>query len=137
MAENKLNYDTAQQEIADWLEFKHISPRKREENADMEEILIDNMQMGFLTKNEDYSLTYKLKEPVQTDEGEIRLSELTFKPRIRVSELNKRLKGVKVNDAEKRQLAYIAAVTGESTGILGQMFSEDFECCAAIVNYFL
>lgn len=135
--ENKFSYDQAQAEIAEWLEFKHISERKRNDNADFEEVLIDKMCQGLLKKNEDNSLTYSLQEPVKTEDGEIILDTLTFKPRIRVSDLNKRLKGVKPSDIEGRQLAYIAAITGESSGKISSIYTEDFETCAAIVNYFL
>jgi len=136
MAE-KLSYDQAQKEISEWLGFKHISERKRKDNEDQEEVLIDNMTQGLLSVNDDKSLRYKLKEPLKSEDGDVLMEEINFKPRIRVSELNKRLKGIKANDIEGRMLAYIAAITGENTGKIGQLYTEDYEVCSAIVNYFL
>jgi len=133
----KIDYEVAQQEIAEWLEFKHVSERKRADNEESEEVLVDNLAEGYLKVNENKSLEYTLKEPVQDDDGNVVLEKLTFKPRIRVGELNNRLKGVKPTDVEKRQLAYIAAVTNEAPGKLSKIFTEDYELCSAVINYFL
>jgi hypothetical protein len=99
--------------------------------------LVDNIEAGYLTVNDDNSLTYKLKVPIENEDGEVAREELKFKPRITVRDRNKYMKGIKPTDSEGRQIALVAALTGENKGIISHLYDEDWEVCSAIMLYFL
>lgn len=133
----KVTNEVAAQDFERWLSFKHISDRKREENSQYGAQITEAIQDGVIEVTEDHELKYTLPEPIKDDDGGVICKELFFKPRIRVEKLNDKLKAYKPTDADGRVLAHISALTGESAGIIGKMYSDDYKLCEAIVMYFL
>ena len=135
--DNKMSLELATQEFEKWLEYKKVKSRKREVNKDQEEILIDAISNGNLVVTDEFNLSYELEFPIKNEDGDISLGVLTFKPRLRVSDINSKMKGVKSNDVDGRVLGYIAASTNQNTGLLKRLDMEDYGICQAVIMYFL
>lgn len=129
--------EVAVQDFERWLNSKRIKDSKREANKDFETIIVEAIMDGILIVEKDNCLTYNFPEPLLSDKGEELLSKLVFKPRIRVHELNTKLRGVKSDDGDARILAYVAAITGQANGLISKLYTEDYTICQAIVMYFL
>ena len=134
---SKIAKEVAVQDFEQWLSVKRINATKREEKKDFENIIVDAICDRILVLEKDNVFTMKLPDPVKSDAGADLLSELKFKPRLRVHELNAKLKGVKPEDGDGRILAYISAITGQNSGLISKMFTEDYTLCQAIAMYFL
>ncbi len=133
----KISLDQAQQEVQSWLDYKKITDREREKMQEFEDVLIDNIVDGHLSLDEKYNFHYNMKFPVMDEDGNEALSELTFKPRLDVLSKDKALRGVKSDDSEGRQIAYVSALTDKAKGLLKKMDTEDNKVCTAIIMYFL
>lgn len=134
---SKVDNQTATMEITRWLDFKKVGEKKREDNQQFIDSLIEAVENGSVTIDEKNNLVYTLPDPVLSDDDEPVLETLTFKPRITVKELNSKLKGVKTDDADGRILAYVSAITGENAGTISRMYSEHYAVCTSIVMFFL
>lgn len=133
----KVDLEVAKKDFEKWLDFKKIRERKREDNADFGEKIIDGIVSGDIIVKDDCKLNVKLRFPL-LDENKKPVHEvLIFKPRIQVWELNKKLKGVKADDGDGRIAAYIAALTEINKGLVEKMDTEDSSLCQSIVMYFL
>ncbi len=137
MKEQKVSLEQAQAEVQEWLDYKKITDREREKMQEFEDVLIDNIVDGYLQIDESYNFTYQMKFPIQDEDGNEALSKLTFKPRLDVLSKDKALRGVKSDDSEGRQIAYVSALTNVAKGLLKKMDTEDNKVCTAIIMYFL
>lgn len=139
MTNTKVSPDVAIIDFERWLSIKKIKEQKRNENSKskFEDIIISAIVEGDLTIDDAGYITHKLSFPIKNDEGEETLTQLRFMPRIPVKLLNIKLKGVDPSDGDKRQLAYMSALTNVNMGLLGNLDSEDHRVCQAIVMYFL
>ena len=133
----KVAIEVATAEFENWLELKKIGEKKRTENAAFGDVIIENITTGTLKFDANSNLIFTLPEPLKDDEGAVFLAELVFKPRIRVHELNAKLKGIKADDVDGRIAAYIAAITSQNIGVVGKLYTEDYSICQAIAMYFL
>ena len=126
----KVDLKAAKSEFDGWLSFKRIKESKRKQNDSFEEIIVDAIVNGDLSIDSNKVMTLKIVDHES-------LKELKFKPRIKVRELNIKLKPFKSDDADGRILAYIAAITDQNTGIISGLYTEDYTVCQAIAMYFL
>ena len=131
---SKVNRELAEETVNKWLEHKRVKQAKRENYA----ASIDNMtaavEDGSLILNEEtFDLEYSLDYPI----GESKIGVLKFKPRVTVGEINKRLKGVSPKDADGRVVAYVAALTGQNTGVIEMLDTSDYDICQAISVFFM
>jgi hypothetical protein len=133
----KINTETATAELNKWLDFKNVKEKKRIEYATFGENIIETIESGNIILNEKNEIEYTLNSPILAESGAPVLSVLTFKPRLRVAELNAKLKGVNATDADARVMAYIAAATDQNTGLLSKMYTDDYSVCQSIIMYFL
>ena len=140
----KLTKEQAKAEFDKWAEFKHLRENKRKAFEAQEEIITEALQYGDIVLKDDFTLEYKLIYPIQTDTGEEVVSVLKFKPRIRKQDMISHYRGIKVDDADKRVLATIAALVDKSEStipitknLIGKLYTEDMEICEAIAVYFL
>ena len=134
---SKIAREVAEQEFEKWLDFKKVKSTKRLESKDQGEQIISAIENGSIIIDEKNNLVLTLDFPVEDSSGNVTLSTLKFSPRLRVVDLNKRLKGFKADDVDGRVLAYAAALTGENTGIIGCLDTEDYRIVGNIVMYFL
>lgn len=128
--------EVAINDINEWLDAKKISSKKRVLQVEQIESLVSEVEDGNLSFDpETKSLTYKLKFPL---EGEnLNLSELKFKYRITSNDLAPYLKGVKPSDADGRLAAYICALTGQNSGYIRKLDTEDLSIAQSIAVFFL
>lgn len=134
----KITRENATNEVNAWLDYKNVSQRKREENQDSIEDLIDFLVDGTLSINDNTNeITHNLKVPLTGAEGQTLESELVYKARMTVKDLNVHLKGVKANDADGRVMAYICALTGQSRNILNLMDTVDYSIAGSLVVFYI
>lgn len=134
---SKVDRIQSEEEFNKWLNFKRIRSTKKKSNKDFGDQIIDAIEEGDLIIDEDYNLSYKLCVPSEDEKGTEVLSELKFKPRLKVRDLNTKLKGVKSDDGDGRIVAYVAAITDQPAGMIRNLDTSDYGICQAIVMYFL
>jgi len=131
----KVAKEVAKAAFEKWLDFKKISAEKRESSKEFENTIISGICSGELILNENHTIDYKVN--LESDSGEIIVDKLTFKPRIRVKDLNAKMQGLKADDAEGRVVGYVAAVTGQNRGVIANLYIDQYAICQSIVMYFL
>lgn len=127
----------AQEEVTKWLDFKKVSESRRDDSKGNIKVLVEAISKGHVILNEDMTLTHKLLFPIEDSKGSPAVTELKYKPRIKVETVLHHLQGVKAGDADGRVLATLAAVAGKSRGLLVKMDSEDYSISQAVVVFFL
>ena len=131
----KVNIDTATNQINLWLDYKKVRDNKRVAYKQSIETLIGAVQEGSLTLDEEtHELEYELLFPIQS---EITTTHFKFKPRLKIQNVNARLKNIKPTDADGRVLAYISALTGYPTALIESLETEDYDICQAITVFFM
>jgi len=132
----KVSREVAEADFQKWLDFKRVKEKKRVDSKQQEEELINAIEEGQLVVDTDFNLVLKLDFPL-SHEGTITVSELKFKPRITVGEINAKLKGVSQNSADDRIVAYVSALTNSSLSVINKLEVEDYRIASSIVIYFL
>lgn len=131
----KIALDIATEEVLGWLKYKKISETQIDSNDDSVEELAAAISEGVLKLDEkSKELKHTLKFPVGE---EIKITELTYRPRLNDSIISPHMKGVKPNDADGRLNAYICALTGEARGIIRKLDTVDKKISLAIAVFFL
>lgn len=133
----KVANEVAVQEFERWLDYKRIKQKKREDNKSFEETIVQCIEDGEIAIDDNCVLTFTLPEILKDDNGNTMLEKLIFPPRVRVKQINNKMKGFKSDDADARVLAYISAISGQNTGVISNMYTEDYSVCQSIVMYFL
>lgn len=127
--------DAAVNEINKWLDYKRIRDARRDENEDNIEVLVEAMMYGDLRK-EGNQLVQKLIEPLGAAGSEV--EEITYDARVKQSKImNVQTRNkVKANDHQALMVCYVAAITGESFGLIKTMVTEDWRIAQSIVLFF-
>lgn len=134
---NVIPMSAAMEEVEKWLEYKKVKPSKREEYADNIEEIAECISLGIITYDEKTNeLKHNLQFPLENDKGESMLSELVYKPRIRVKETKPHMKGVKTGDSDGRVMAYLCAVTNQNRMMLENLDYSDYSISSSIVVFF-
>ena len=134
---NTVDQETAIADFERWLTIKKIREQKRQENSKFEDVIISAIVDGILTIDENGYITQKMSFTIEDSEKNPVSPELKYMPRIPMKLLNIKLKGVDSSDADKRQIAYMAALTQQNMGLLEKMDTEDHRVAQAIIMYFL
>jgi hypothetical protein len=130
----KVNRELAEQTVDKWLDYKRVKPAKRESYRASIENITDAVEEGSLILNEEtHELEYTLDIPI----GDSKIQVLKFRPRLTVGEINKRLKGVSPKEADARVVAYVAALTGQNSGVIELLDTNDYDVCQAISVFFM
>jgi hypothetical protein len=130
----KVVKEVAFEEVEKWLDHKKISDKKRESYKEQVDLLVESISDGYLSLNDDFTFTQKLKFPIS---NQISTSQLTYKPRLKMSEIHRRLEGVKTSDSDGRVCAYIAALTSQPKEVIKELDTVDYEIGQAITIFFL
>mgnify|MGYP000022198548 CR=1 FL=1 len=134
MSELVISKEVANQEIEKWLDHKKVSDNKREASAESIELLADAVSSGNMILDKDFNLVYKLKFPT---EAEAPITELKFKPRLKIGTVYNHLQNVKPSDADGRLFAYAAALTTNSKEVIKSLEIDDWNIVQAVVIFFL
>jgi hypothetical protein len=132
-----VNQETATTDLTLWMDGLKISQAKRKQQESTIEILIGEIVEGNLWVNDDNTLTYKPKYPIESDQSALTVNELTFKTRVKYEQLEPYLKQIKPGDADGRLLCYTAALTGKPLGLLKKLEMVDIAICNSIAVFFL
>jgi hypothetical protein len=131
----KINFEQAEAEVKIWLDYKKVGDKKREANKDSIESLIEAVCEGNLTLDlETKVFTQHLKFPT---EGEMPMSSLEYKPRIKIQTVHHHLQDVKVTDMDGRILAHVAALTSKPKALIKSLETEDYSIAMAIAVFFV
>ncbi len=134
-----ISEEIAKKEIEKWLDFKNVSPRKRnkKEIKTNIEALTDAICDGDLVLDEDFNLVLTLRNPVLDKEGKAQLKSMTFKPRLLLEDVESHLMNVKADNTIGMLAAYTAALTGLNSRMTKKIDTDDNKTAQAIVMFFL
>lgn len=131
----KVNQEQAAKEVENWLNYKKVSNKEKDVNADTIEQLADAVSGGILSLDpKEFVFKHKLLFPVGNEEI---TKEISYKPRLNDRMLVTHLKGVKSNDADGRLTAYICALTDQPKHIIKELDTADKKISMAIAIFFL
>jgi len=137
MAETKaITKELAQEEIERWLDYKKVGEKKRETFVEAIATMTDAVASGNLILEDDYSFTYHLKFPLESDKV-VSVTTLKFKPRLKVNMITPYLQGVKNSDGDGRIIAYTCALTTSAKGIIQSLDTEDHSLATSIAAFFM
>lgn len=131
---NKVDIETATNEINRWLDYKKVDGKTRETNKDGIERLINGVCDGTLVMEDDCTITHTLKFPT---DGDGQIKELKYKPRVKVNAIHMHLQGGSSTDFDFRTLATAAAISGQHKNVLKTLDSEDYKITQAITFFFM
>lgn len=134
MSNVKVFRDQALKEINEWLEFKKIGDKKREDASEQIEVLVNAIVEGVLTITDEKKIVHALKFPL---DGELLISKLEYKPRLRVADIHTHMNGVKGSDADGRVRAYVTALTSQPQNIIKALDTEDYSIAQSVAVFFL
>ena len=134
---SKIPLKTAEAEVDKWLDYKKVKDKKRENNKEQIELIVDAVCDGTLVLDDKFVFTHKLLFPLGSSENEGKIKELKYRPRLMVREINAKMKGVKANDPDGRIVSYIAALSDQPSGIISSLDTEDNSLAQQIVSFFL
>ena len=127
--------EVAEKEIENWLAFKKLDTEKSEENEASIKELANAISSGCLElDSKTFFFTHKLKHPIGDDNS---IKEIKYKPRLKISEIQSRTRNVKSTDTYGLIIAYVSALTGENSGVIGQMDTSDYKISSSIAIFFL
>lgn len=130
-----LSRHDAQEKSKNWLDAKKVKPGKRENFEDNIEDMIDGFQTGQLVLNDDNTIELHLIFPKETDA--VTIKSLMFKSRITPADKRPYMKKVKPGDVRANLVAIACALTGQGTGIIESLDTEDFELVSTIALFFI
>jgi hypothetical protein len=125
--------EVATEEVDGWLDFKGVRSRKRESNKEYIEQLIEGVEDGYLSVDEDHNIHFELAQAMGNDND---ITKLVFKPKMKVKDYHPHLKNVKPGDSDGRMMAYICGLTGKNSGIITQLDTEDLTIATNIAVFF-
>lgn len=136
--ENKVTKEIAIKELQDFVEY-HTDVKKPEDQIeDHYPQLVKAVELGLLSFDEKQKPTFKLKEPIKNDDGDISVEEITFRTRIKPTQLSDIMKGV---DLTKNQIEYSlrahAFLTGQAKAMLDKFSKFDYKVIDQISTVFL
>lgn len=132
--EAKVTKSVARKDIVRWLDFKKVNEKKREDSEDSIEELINAICDGNIIVKEDCTIEHTLIFP-QGEGGMIKV--LTYKPRLKMSEIEARSAKVKPGNSQEIIRAYICALTEQPSAIIKELDTEDNRISRSIASFFL
>lgn len=126
--------EVAEREIEAWILKKKILPSVREARTENIKQLVDGIEAGVLTLDEEGKFTHILLFEFGDEQ---KFTQLTYKARLNDKMLATWMKGVKGDDAEGRMLGYVAALTSTNRSLLELMDSADKRIAMSIAIFFL
>lgn len=124
--------EIAVKEVNEWLDFKKVSPEKRLRlSANIQAIINAVIDGTFIIDPQTKEITHKLKFPAATK------SEIKYKPRLTMGDLQSRLQNVRSGDLIGTNMAYLSALSGEAVGVFMNMDSEDSSLADGLAFFFM
>lgn len=132
---SKVPQEVAEQDVNKWLNSRNTSESKKSKMADSIKELEAYVMEGKLIVKEDGTLLQKLDCPFGEESV---VSELTFKNRITVGDIQKRMTGnnIKSGDIDGRLMIYACALTGKAFEQIAKMDSSDYSVTSTVTSFF-
>jgi hypothetical protein len=129
---NPVSRELAEQEVNEWLDFKKVSPSKREEKKDDIKNIIDAVENGTLVLDKEkltfeYSLLFPLNE----------LEKLTLTPRVNAGKIQQAMIGVKSDDLYGMFNVYISVMVNKPKELLKSFDAEDYNLLRRVAGFFM
>ena len=128
--EIKMPADQAEAEVNALLDKKNIFPKRREALQQAVDSVVEAMQYGFVTINEDGTITQNMITPVDS------VSVITYKARIAPEVMNRQIASLKIDNATTRNVAYIKAYTGLLENVINKLETTDRNTAESIALFF-
>lgn len=137
--ENKIATEMAIKEVRDFVETYDDGKRKEDWQIENDyPQLLRAVELGLLVFDDKKKPTLTLKEPIMNDDNEVSVDVITFRTRIKPTQLAEVMKGV---DLSKNQLEYslrcIAYLTGQAKGMLDKLGKFDYKVIDQVSTVFL
>lgn len=129
--QNVISFEQAQKEVDKFLDFHGVDTEDADNQKPIK-LLINRVCDGSLVVNDDATLEYTLKYPLQQN-GELKV--LKFNNRCERSVIIPLVKDLGAKDLDHRMNAYTAGLTGINKQILLKMHNYDQKLCDAIVGF--
>jgi hypothetical protein len=133
----KINKEQAKEEVNQWLLAKGYDEDEREGYEEIIEGLETQFMKGNLRLDDNNVIVQKLKFPItEIESGTVLHSEVRYKPRVWVKEINKRLDLIKVKDADSKTRVGIYAASDVKDTFMDRLDPMDYRV-ATYVGIFL
>lgn len=131
MWEIKVEESIAKQDLDNLLDKKRIKPSRRVDLEKCIAVIIEAITFGYVSINEDGSISQKLICPVNQFEA------IEYKSRVEPSAIQSKLSLLKVDNYNSRLMVYTQAYTGCISSQINSLEPCDKETCEAITTLFL
>jgi len=140
MGKSKVDRKTAAQEFEQWLDYNKIRAKKRLENENSSDLVVELIQDGSVIVDlEKKSIKYTLAHPITDKSGAAIYQDIEIKSRVTLAQFSQELSqiSVKLDDGISRVTAMVAASSGLNVNLLTGLDMADFETLQAIVIFLL
>jgi hypothetical protein len=121
MEEQKVTLEVAIAEVQKWLDFKRISPNRRESLQSMIDNLANAVVDGTIVINDNNQIEHTLVFPLEGETGGIQ--KLTYKSRLSDADLEPYKRTLKGTDFDSTLKRTILALTGQPLGVINRLDS--------------
>jgi len=127
-----ISYEVAKKDVQRWLDFKRVDEKKQDESESQIESMVSAVMNGHLSIDNECVITQVLKHPSENGP-----KELKYKPRIKVSDVDRYSKKLDMAKYSDILVANICASTETASGIIKDMDKEDFRYAQDICLFFV
>jgi len=121
-------------EVNEWVDFKKIAAKRRQDLQPVIENLAELVAEGdLIVESSNHTIKQVLKFPLGENGA---TKELIFKARVSGNELQSAMNGVQFNDELGKTFARISASTGVTANVIKKMDSEDLAVASNIAVFF-
>lgn len=118
-----LTPELAKKEVEKWLDIKRVRPKKREKLKDQISLMCEFFEDGTFILNDDGKIVQNLLFETGGKK------ELVYESRLSINKLNE-------FDHQSHYVNVVSALTGELTGVIAGLDSEDTEPALVITSFF-
>ena len=133
-----VQFEQAVKEVAKWLDYKKIPPEVRVASQKSIVNLAFAISRGELILMENLDLKYPLKFPLLGEKGSVIATELVFKPRLSIEDVNEQQAKAMSNSGKYNvYVIYASALTKQPLTIINKIDTTDYSLLQDIVTFFL
>lgn len=132
---------TNEQAVKEVQKFVEKYDDKKKEDWEIENDyphVIEALKLGLLSFNEESKPFYKLKYPIKNEEGEVSVTDIDFRTRIKPNDLANVMKGL---DISKNQIEYtlrcLSYITKQPKAMLDRFEKFDYKVIEQVSTVFL
>ena len=133
----KISKEVALKEVQKWLDYKKVDVETIDDIDKQIDALALSISKGYLVLTKDFSWEHNLKFPIEKEGGAVACSKLVYKPRLKLSEVERATERVDMKSSFQLIRAYITALTGQNSGIIKNLDTADQKIATAIALFFL